>query len=184
MLKTTTAGQILDEMQSGTLKPYNSAAVNALKMELDFVQQKIEEIKREAEQNSITEELSINFAIHKAYRDRNERILRAYAFFRSKIITWNYFAKSDIKGCLSAAEVEFKNDVHEALDTYLAPYSDLNFFNNEPPLDFYVQVVTLEDCGLVLCGDDFIDLRKDRLYFLRKSDISHLISANLAKILQ
>ena len=53
--------------------------------------------------------------------------------------------------------------------------------NLAPPLDLYVQILTFEDCGMIWNGNNFIELQKDKIYFLKKSLISHLIVRGLVK---
>lgn len=170
-------------MRQDTLCPFNTAQVSQIGAEIEYLDTKIEALKREAENTDVGEELSINFAMLKAYKERNMRILRAYLFHRMSKIQENYFDKNDIKGLLSANEINFECEYNRILEEYISDYRHLDLKNREPPLSLYVQVIPLEDCGLVMSGDDFIDLKKGRLYFLRKADIAHLVKQRLVKLL-
>lgn len=183
MLLEDTGKELLDEIVHKTLGPYNTDQVNNLKKELDFVDKKLEALKQEAESSGITKELSINFALLKAYKDRNVRILKTYVFNRFLKIMTNYFEKNDIKGLLSASESNFESEYLNICEEYLSSSKHLDLMDRDPPLNFFVQIMTLEDCGMILNGDDFIELKKGRLYFLRKADVAHLISARLVKLL-
>lgn len=183
MLQEDTGKGLLDEMRQKTLQAYNTSQVSRVAVEIDYIDARIEDLKREAESNTVSEALSVNFAILKACRERHVRILRAYHFHRMRLICENYFEKNSIKGLLSAAETEMERDSVEMLGEYLEKYRHLDLKNREPPLDFYVQIVTIENCGLVMNGDNFIDLKKGRLYFLKKADVAHLISKKLVRLI-
>lgn len=183
MLSEDSGRELLDEMKYGALRTYNAEGVDRVNREIHFVQNRMDELKLRAERSQVTQELSINFALLKAYKERSQRILRAYVFSRLAKIADNYFNKEEIKNQLSVAELEFDRDCVNIHEEILESYKHLDIFSREPPLDFYVQVMTLEDCGVIMSGDGFIDLKKDRLYFLRKADIAHLITSNSVKIL-
>lgn len=183
MLSEGTGRELLEEMRQKTLCPYNTAQISQISAEIEYADAKIEALKREAEHSDVSEALSINFAMLRAYRERNLRILRAYTLHRLSMIRDNYFDKRDIKELLSADEIAFEREYGEILEEYIADYRHLDLKNREPPLSLYVQIVPLEDCGLVMSGDDFIDLRRGRLYFLRKADIAHLIKQRLVRLL-
>lgn len=183
MLSENTGSDLLDEMKCKELKRFNSSGVNAVEKEIEHVQTKIDEIKVMAESQVITEEISLNFALLKAYKERLERILRAYKMFRLLKVQENYFLKDPISDLLCSYEQEFVKEFSDASDDYLKRFKHLSLGDRNPPLDFYVQIASLQDCGTVMCGDDFIDLKKNRIYFLKKSDIVHLLKKKLVKII-
>lgn len=183
MLSEDVGKDIIDEIQDGRFVPYNITETEKLLNEIEFIDSKIEALKEEAQRSYINEMLSMNFAVLKSYKDRNLRLLRAYNYNRIKMIQMNYFIKNDIKSYLSASEADYESKYINILEEYLEDYKHLDLQNREPPLDLYVQILTLEDCGMVMSGDEFIELKKGRLYFLKKSEIAHLINKNLVKIL-
>jgi len=182
MLSEDLGRELLEEMKQKSLRPFNMRQVGRLEAEIEYVDAKLEALKREAAHSEVSESLSVNFAALKAYRDRDVRILRAYKFFRMRKIQDNYFDKHDIKRLLSTDEQCFENAYGDVLDGYLEDYRHLDFRSRDPPLNFYVQIMTLENCGLIMSGSDFIDLKKGRLYFLKMRDIAHLIDKKLVKI--
>lgn len=179
-----TGSALIDEIKEKELKKYNSKHIFALKSEIKSVDNKIEEIKHLAStMDDVTEELSVNFALLKAYKDRLLRISAAYHYYRFIKIQDSYFYKENTKQNLSLDEIELLNEFSNLADGYLKSYKHLNLSDRNPPLDFYVQILTLEDCGAVMSGNDFVDLKKDRIYFLKKSDISHLLKKSMVKII-
>lgn len=184
MLRESTGTFLLDEMKQKEITRYNSKDVFEIKNELKNVNDKIEEIKQIAStMDDITEELSVNFALLKAYKDRLLRVSTAYHFHRFIKIQESFFKKENIKENLSLDEVELLKSFSEITNAYLQPFKHLNLGDRHPPLDFYIQIMTLEDCGAVLCENEFVDLKKDRIYFLKKSDVAHLLKKNMAKVI-
>lgn len=183
MLSEGTCKDLLDEMKHNQFKKFNTAEVASLEHEVAAVQSKIDDIKHQAEITEVTESLSVNFALLKAYKDRLERVHRAYKSFRLKRIRDGYFSKESLAEFLAPHEVEFYKKFSDAVGECLADFKHLALNNRHPPLDFFVQILALEDCGAVLSGDEFIELKKDRIYFLKKSDIAHLLVKKLVKII-
>lgn len=183
MLSEETGKDLLDEIKHKEFKRYNSNGVMILTREIEETKIKIDALKRIAEEREVTLELSMNFALLKSYKERNERILRAYRLFRFQTIQEHYFNKDLSQDLMIPDELAFLDDFREISTKYLENYGYLSLNDRAPPLDFFVQILTLEDCGAVLCGDDFIELKKDRIYFLKRSDIIHLLKKNFVKII-
>lgn len=182
MFSEETGRDLLDEIKHKEFKRFNSDEVAALKHEIEETKTKIDALKRIAEEGEVTMELSINFALLKAYKERNERILRAYRLFRFQKIEEHHFNKDLSLDLMIPDELVFLDEFKEISARYLDSFRHLSLNDRAPPLDFFVQILTLEDCGAVLCGDDFVELKKDRIYFLKKSDVIHLLKKNLVKI--
>ena len=88
---------LLDEMKQKHLTRYNSKDICDLKNELEFLEDKIESIKTFASSiDDITVELSVNFAMLKAYKDRLLRISIAYHFDRFCKIQDSFFKKEKL----------------------------------------------------------------------------------------
>lgn len=183
MLSEATGKDLLDEIKHDEFKRFNTTEVQRVQQEITLVQAKIEDIKRIAELEEITDELSMNFALLKSYKDRLERILRAYKFFRLLKIQENHFQQRSIVESICSYEQEFLDEFIVLSDSYLKDFTHLSLNDRHPPLNFFVQILALEDCGAIMCGDDFIDLKKDRIYFLKKSDVIHLLKRKLVKII-
>lgn len=184
MFHENTGSVLLDQMKQKQLVKYNSKDVNELQNEFKIVTEKLEEIKIAASTlDDVTEELSVNFALLKAYKDRLSRIETAYHYDRFLKIQNGFFKKENMKENLSLDEIELLKNFSEITNEYLEPFKHLNLNDRHPPLDFYIQILTLEDCGAVMCENDFLDLKKDRIYFLKKSDVAHLLKKNMVKII-
>lgn len=183
MLSEDTGRELLDQMKQGDLRQYNTHQVGRANMEIQHVECKMDNLKHHAETSGITEELSVNFAMLKAYTERLTRISRAYHLDRLLKIEDNYFVKDDIRKFLCISEMEFDKDFNRCADDYLQEFKHLSLNDRSPPLSFYVQIQTLEDCGTVLCDDEFIDLKRDRIYFLKKADVAHLLKRKMARII-
>lgn len=183
MLTEDTCTELIDEMKYNQFKKFNTVKISALERESTIIQTKIDALKHEAEVNEVTESLSVNFALLKAYSERLERISRAYKFHRFLQITESYFSKENLTGLMTPQELEFQNEFESVAEEYLSRFKHLVLNDRHPPLSLFVQILALEDCGTVMCGDEFIELKKDRIYFLRKSDVSHLLAKKFVKII-
>lgn len=183
MLQRDSGLALLDEIRLESFRLYNSREVMRLDTEMAYVSKKINEMKQQAAKGVVNEELSVNFVLLKSYHDRCLRIRRAYIWYRIRVIEQNYFKKEDIQDLMSADELAYKNRFTELLDEYLSEYRHLDLVHRDVPLNFYVQIFTLEDCGLVMCGKELMDLKKHRIYFLKRSDVAHLLDRQMARII-
>jgi len=174
---------LLDDIRASELKPYNVREVNKIENGLAQVEKEIEKIKERAK-ISVDEKLSMNYVVYKAYKERCRRILDAYKMHRLRRIYESYLQRKEINSLLSMPEVHLKTECYRILDEYLEPYLHLDLYDREPPLNLYVQVMVLEDCGMVMVGKDFVELKRGRLYYLNKKDISHLLNNEVIKIIK
>jgi GINS complex subunit 1 len=120
----------------------------------------------------------------KHFRDRNDRRVRAYHFHRLGFIHLNSLRRGNISHLLSPEEQECMKEYNSLISEYTAGFGMLDFSVAEPPIYFFVQVVTLDDCGVIMDEGGFMELKKDRIYSVRKSAISHLIGSGLIKIIR
>lgn len=183
MFSEDTGRIILDEIKQKSLKHYNIDQMNKIGAEIKEVATRMSSLKSRAEVSGVTEELSVNFAVLKAYMERLQRITRAYHYYRFKHIEASLFKKEKIKNFLTTTEIDYEGEFSAMANECLEDYQGLALSYRSPPLDFYVQILTLEECGIVLCDEDFLDLKKGRIYFLKKSDVSHLVDRGAAKII-
>lgn len=165
---------LLEEISSKTLKKYNYEIVNKIETQIKEVQGLIKDIIEEIKMNK-TEELMLNFAFLKFYRERCTRILKAYSFNRILLI-------DKISDLLSKEEIEIYQTISEAENSYLANF-ELNYSVKEPPIDLFIHVLCLEDCGIVFDNDECIELKKSRIYYIRKKSVEHLLKNNSLKII-
>ncbi len=183
MLSERTCKDLLDEIKHNQFKRFNNAEMLNLEREMNIVQDKMDDIKAQLYKPDFPRDLTINFALLKAYKDRLERISKAYRFFRFKRIQDSYFSKENIVELCSPVETEMLSTFKNAVDEYLHDFKHLSLNDRHAPLGLFVQILALDDCGIVLTGNDFVELKKDRIYFLKKSDVAHLILKKLVKII-
>lgn len=183
MLDESTGRDLLDEMKTENLKPFNVHGMNRVQLELKELDTRISELKEEAENNEVTTALSINFAVNKAYKERLVRIEQAYIYSRFRKIQSDYFEKKNIKKALTIPETEFQSQFSTICDKYFEIYSHLNLHDRTPPLDLYVQILTMQDCGMILSDNEMVELKGNRIYYLKKRDVMHLINQNKARVI-
>ena len=137
-------------------------------------------------ENTEDEERGINYVLMRDQLQRSIRIKRTYLFDRQSKIIDNILNGYDISdNLLSEDEKKFISDFKSNLSEYYEDYEslDINFYIEEPVLDLYIEVYCKEDCGYVMDGEEFIELKKNMIYYLKKSSVRHLISQNLIKVL-
>ncbi|KAH9411416.1 hypothetical protein HK407_05g09340 [Ordospora pajunii] len=173
--------RLLEDARSNMLKPYRHREIRMLCDENTRLCEMMDELKRKAG-NEVSEELSVNYIMLKYTKERNERILRAYWFHRSMHLFHCFFSGECNAGLLSSDELEYTSKYNSILREYLLDFSVLDFTESMPPIDFFVSVITLEDCGVVMDADDVLELRKDRIYFIRKGTVAHLIKNGFVRI--
>lgn len=183
MLSENTGKDLLNEMKWNSFSLYNTQQLFKLRNEQLEVEGKIDELKNIASSGGVTTELSINFALLRAYNDRLTRIEKAYHWFRLQRVMDNYFVKNNIKNILSTNEIEFERKYGKLCDKYFKDYKHIGLIDRSPPLEYFVQIITLQDCGMILCSNEMIELKKNTIYFLKKSDIIHLICKNKVEII-
>lgn len=185
MFSESTGRDLLDEMKFKELKPYNIQNINKIRSEVMEIDVRIEGLKNivALNDNEVTKEISANYSMLKSYKERLLRIEKAYSFSRHIKIQKNYFTKNNIKKYLNSSEMEFEKAYNSISSNYFEKYKHLSLSDRSPPLDYYVQILTFEDCGLIVSGEDLIELKKNKIYFLKKSDIIHLLGKNKIKII-
>ena len=182
MLQRGTGRSLLDEMRVGLFGQYDEVELAKLDREIEYTAGIMEDMKRKASSGNINEEISINYFIIKAHHERCVRIKSAYIWNRLMRIEQNYYKKEKIRHMMNRDEMEFEKEFMEITEEYLEAYKQLDLNHRDIPLNFYVQIYTLVDCGIVMCGDELINLQKDRIYFMRRSEVAHLIDKKMAKI--
>ncbi|KAF7675944.1 DNA replication complex GINS protein PSF1 [Astathelohania contejeani] len=164
------------------LRSYDHKNVSKLLEENRILETKMKALKDTIDEFNITEEISTNYFLLKRFEDRNKRILRAYLFWRSLRIQESYFTKNNIRYFLSNDEKTHYAKYQILVGEYLNNFKYLDFFSNDPPLELFVHVLTLEDCGVILDENVFIELKKGRLYFVKKKSILHLLNRNMIQL--
>lgn len=173
------------EIKDSKLNKYNVFLINNLLKEISYLDNEISKLNDQVKDvDEITNEISINYALLQKYKDRDERLYHIYHFNRiikiQQIILDKKHMDNDL---LTIDEIKFVEKFKELYDEYCIDLECIDFNNTDLPLDFYVQIIALDDCGTILSGDEFIDIIKNRIYFIKKNDIYHLIEKKLVKIL-
>lgn len=181
MFSLNYAAEIFAEIKNSELVKYNDAAITSLNEEILYLDEEVSKLNtRVVNSNEIPDYISVNYALILKFKERNERLLQIYAFNRNMKIQDKILNKQNIdEALLSLDEIKFVEEFTSLIEnSYLR---NLELTNRNPPLDFYVQIVAKEDCGAVLTGDEFVEIKKDCIYFIRKNDIAHLLEKNMVE---
>lgn len=110
--------------------------------------------------------------IHKKYEERNTRILKNYKKYRfdNKLVETN-------------EEKEQMSKYTLAWNEYASNFPFLDFTVTGPPLNLFVRVIVVKNCGVVMIDDEFVQLEEGRILFVKKKCISHLIEAGSLRII-
>ncbi|KAJ1922606.1 DNA replication protein psf1 [Tieghemiomyces parasiticus] len=171
------------------LPMYNEALVHHLCREtrhimgeLETLLQSLETIRDEpdADTRSVAAQLAVKHATVK----RNKRCLLAYQAQRLRFLQ-NVFwqvggVPEEIKPQLSPAELDFFSGYALAVNTYKAPFIDLDLTVSDlPPKDLYIEVRVLQDCGEVQLENGSLLLSKNSQHHVKRTDVDHLVSRGL-----
>lgn len=173
--------KLIKVLRTGKSSDYCESLVKVIEHENEIVNSRMRYIREKIGEEDVTEEVSLNYMILKNFLNRNIRILRYYRFSKMIGLQDRLFKKVEAH---TPQENQIYLRLKKALEARYAEFSFLDVYENEPPLDLYVQVITLEDCGVVMDGDEFIELKKNRLYFLRKKSVEHLINMKMVEIVK
>lgn len=177
--------EVLSEIKDKELKKYNSIAMSSLMDEKNYITKEIEKYNASVgDPMNIGEDVTMNYAMMQSYLDRDERLSKIYHFDRilkieEMIINKTGFAENQ----LSVDEIDFVKEFDGIYSGYCSEHKILDFNDRNYPMDLFVQIVVLEDCGTVLTGEEFVNLVKGRIYFIKKADIAHLIENKAVEIL-
>lgn len=178
--------KLLQDLRSKKFKKYNEKDMKALQSENTQLLNEMEDIKsRILPDEEISTEVSMNYILLKKCYDRNIRIQKSYLYHRFNKISNDIIVSKLIKDeFLNTSEVEMKKEYEKVLKEYLSNYHELDWTNNEPPLDYFVTILTLEECGMVENDGELIELEKNKIYYIKKKSIAHLLKSKLVKIIK
>ncbi|OAG31435.1 hypothetical protein NEDG_01962 [Nematocida displodere] len=167
--------------------PLNTALLNKLvpkevqKMvsEIEHKKKKLSSVAAQLEQASPPIELSIYYLLLKRDIDRRERIVRIVEREKHKAEEAAWIVGSPKTPKDSQYLTEFK----KLTQSYFSSFPTLSFQHRNVPVDYYVHVKTLEYCGLIEMGSSLVEAKEGSLYFVRKKDVEHLITAGKMKVL-
>ncbi|TBU00004.1 hypothetical protein CWI38_0504p0020 [Hamiltosporidium tvaerminnensis] len=175
--------ELLNDCKMKVLTPINKISLQKIESENNLLEEKMKEVREKAERNEVSEKLSTDYFLLKKFKERNERIRIAYQFSRCIKIQNNYFKKDKIQHLLSDEENKHSFQSKQIFDEYFSEFGILDFIDEDPPLNNFVQILTLDNCGVVLDGNDFLEMKKNKLYFVKKKNIKHLIDQGLVKMI-
>lgn len=175
----TSASKLLKAMQNGVFSGCDEKLIHETQEENRVLENRMR-VMREAADEHIDEEVSLNYMALKNFFERNLRIMRCYKFTQMTRIQDDLFRK--VEPALSKEFIAFHETLTAACELRYSEFPFLDVCVGDPPLSLYVQILTLEDCGVVMDGDDVIELAKNKLYFLKRRIVDHLINMGLAKV--
>lgn len=170
-MKFTEPGTILLRDIIAKSKKYNYKACKSLEIENKEIQKELDKISS-VNDVEITVETSINFMILKKYEERNTRIFKNYIKYRF-----------DNKLVETVEENEEMVKYNTVYNQYINNFPFLDFSVVEPPLNLFIRVIVLENCGAVMIDDDFIQLKEGVILFVKKNAVKHLLEKGCIKII-
>lgn len=173
--------KLLKIIQASKFSRRDEELLTEMEKENKIIQKKMEWIRENTGEDEVNEEISLNYMLLKNFLNRNMRILRNYKFWRIQMVQSSLFQGKEL--CKSLQHLQLCKDVKNAMELRYLEFPFLDFVEGEPPLDLYVQILTLDDCGVVMDGDEFLELKKDKVYFLRRKAVDHLITMKLAVVI-
>lgn len=165
MLNDKSGILLLDECN--TLKKYNFVLVNDIEEQIKYCDKLIEDLKKDA---VITEEIGLNFAFLKFYKERCQNILGVYTIKRFQNTTEN---NTEL---LSEKEANVWEYYSRAVTDYYNNFPYIKFVRDKkPPLNIFVHILCTREGGIIYDGEDCIDIQENRIYFVRRKSIYRLL---------
>jgi GINS complex subunit 1 len=171
------------------ISPYREDTVSELINESRYLTKRLSTLSQELKPGESTEAITLSAAIHECALRRNKRILLAYSlsrFEKLKSILWSLGSGSGsiqipekISKNMSPQELVLKNKYQQLIGSYREGMGDLELGSNEdvPPLDTYLEVRVLVECGQVLTEEGIISFSKGSMHHLKLSQVEKLIRA-------
>lgn len=173
--------KLLKIIQAAQFSSSDEDLVKRVESENRAVRDKMRWIRETTGDDDVDEEISLNYMLLKNFLDRNVRILRTYRFARIQKIQSRVFQGRE--PCAGLQHLKLCRDIKNAIELRCSEFPFIDFVEGKPPLDLYVQILTLDDCGVVMDGDEFVELKKNRVYFLRRKAVDHLINMKLVEVI-
>lgn len=189
-MKQDSVNELLFEAQSPYLKKFNSIKTDELDVLVDKIRKEMEDLELEMTQvidergeQDIPREMSKKYMFLKSTADFYERIVKAYKFSRIRKIQESIMKNEEIADELTKDEALHSEFFTEIFTEFKNNYSEFDFMSTYVPTQHFVHFITLEDCGVVMDGDEMFELKSDRYFYMKKSVIKHLIGTDMIKIL-
>ncbi|KAG0437232.1 hypothetical protein DMUE_3809 [Dictyocoela muelleri] len=172
--------ELLKEAQKKELLPYNHKLSTSLDQILERLSEKISEI-RNTHPSLLTQQLSIKYILLKNLFERCQKIKELYKKSRERKIRKKILNKNLDKSNLSNDELMYAEKYLEEISNFYDYYEIFDYSLMKPPIDYFVQVLVNEDC--VFFDDEVVELKKGRMYFLKRKLIEQLIENGYVNIL-
>ncbi|RVD90721.1 hypothetical protein TUBRATIS_28480 [Tubulinosema ratisbonensis] len=176
------ATKLLKELTKQNLSTNKKDLILQIEEENTFLTSKLIELQTTTEEENLNKEISYNFLLINNQLKRNLRIIKAYKFNLIKQII-DLIYKNEIKD-LSLENKNIFNKIKSYFETRIGEFSFLDYAFNEPPLRLYIQIYTKRDCGVVFDGDNLIELKENRFYYVKKCLVEHLIGLDYVEIIE
>lgn len=173
--------------QTLQLEPYNAECIRKMIDETRMIYKEASGwiLRTSATQSLFSEGDDVRLLAVRLLSERNKRILLGYHETRLALIS---FITSTAIGLPQKAirhstpsEIKFANEYRFALDRYFSPYQDfIDFqFSKVPPKDLYIQIRSLQNCGLIQTENGLLNLSANSLHFVRRADVQNLLDQGL-----
>ncbi|KAM0678183.1 hypothetical protein BDAP_001197 [Binucleata daphniae] len=170
---------LISDSLSKTFKNYNKN-YDLLKLQTDLIIEKLEHVKNNTNPENISVEESLNFLFLKNQIDRNTRILKTYKYKRCKKIENAVVNKINLQN-MCEMDIEYKKDFENLYNEYLTNIGIE--FDTELPLNFFVTIVPIKDCGCIMINNELVQLENDKMYYVKRKSIKHLIDDKKVKVI-
>ncbi|KCZ79155.1 hypothetical protein H312_03461 [Anncaliia algerae PRA339] len=176
------ANKLIQEIKRISLKNYNKDLIQSIEEENKLLKLKLYEIEQYTNENELTQEITFNFLMINNYYKRNLRILRMYKYSIINLIIDEIMHNKE-------SDIPLENKIYKETvkNILLKRYDEFDFLDfsfTDPPLKLYVQVYTKKDCGVIIDGNNIIELKCDRFYFVKKCLVEHLLALGYVEIIE
>lgn len=176
------AKKLLNALMSEDFCGNHEYLIKEIESENQIIKKRMEDVREKIGESEVDEEISLNYMLLKNFFSRNLRIIRTYNFTMITKIQDDVLKR---KPTFSFEKyLRLFNIFQKLIEDRFSEFRFIEVSEEEPPLDLYVQILTLDDCGVIMDGEELIELKKDKIYFLKKSIINHLINLNVIKIIR
>lgn len=171
---------LIKEASKKELTPFNNKLITLLDQTNAKLSAEISEI-RNTNPSSLTQKLSIKYMFLKSLFERNMKIKDFYQKSRHKKIRDKVLSKNLDKTFLTKDEREYAENYADELSNFFSFYEIFDYSVAKPPIDYFVQIFAVDDC--VFFDDDIVELKKGRMYFLKRKLVEKLIENGVVKVL-
>jgi GINS complex subunit 1 len=172
------------------IPPYREDTINDIIAESRYLTKQLSSLSQQLKSGTDSADaINVSAAIHECALRRNKRVLLVYSasrFEKLKTILWSLGCGSGsiqipqkISKNMAPHELKLKKRYQDLIGTYRASMGDLELGSNEdvPPLDAYLEVRVLVECGQVLTEEGIVAFSKGSMHHLKLSQVEKLIKS-------